>query len=324
MECHGSNAGTSTPERYRLRGPRTTGQHECVAQLALETLGDRKGVILAGVTNPSKALCKCLHARLVLLCGCMYGMRARMLTHAEQLYQLAIDTSKIDDPAAMGAAARVFTLLTSLPSLPFVDFSKFYGTQGYDEGRQADCVFTGSLQLQGTIDNAVARWPARDGTDAPALPWSNPTAEHVAASRALIERATADMRSELQEMVADGSIAQMGHAPKLRLRRILLLLSSVQSCITWVGPEDRVAAGAQDGPSGHADPSVDSINIVADSATQRGFRGCAASEECLEAALLVAQQADSGNTWALSVALAMIEVRAASWSCCQFHVRHDR
>jgi hypothetical protein len=269
----------------------------------------------AGTANPSKALCKCVHARLVLLSATLSGLRGYVAAHGEQLYSLAASVSQIADPMVIAAAVQgVFIMLPSLLSIPRVNFTELYSHSDVAEAESAAHAAAGgdgegqepSLGLPGTVNNAVARWVAKDGAGARRLPWAVPTPSDVAAARALLERAMRDMRAEIDAMIADGSIADAGHTPRLRLRRALNFISCVQTCLGHITPRDAARDDAID-LRDELDFAVDSIAVAA--MAQGGWEGCTLAHDAIEAALLVAAHADAGNTWALGMSVHILQVR---------------
>ena len=279
----------------------------CISALS----GSRASVLTylrvdAGQSNPSKALCKCLHARLLLLCGALHGQRTVTADLLDRIYNIVLLASQVADHMVIAAATQaLFTQLPNVLTTDRVDFTALYNLDGEAGSTGADHA---ALRVEGSVNGAVARWVARDGTNAPKMPWKCATPEGVALARGLVERCVRDMRAELDAMAADGSIADASHAPRLRLRRAVVLIDAASKCAKCSGPwgrRDPAAGGVQ----GDAEAEVDSISVSM--RAQAGWEGCTVEKDALEAALLVAAKSDAGNLWALAMAVHMLEVRHA-------------
>lgn len=160
--------------------------------------------------------------------------------------------------------------------------------------------------IPGSLDEAVAEWVPLHycGRAALRLPWTTPTRASTATARALAERGVSDAASEVRAMVADGSIADSGHAARRRLRRAQLLGYACVSAVLSVMPGVTLTAEAIERRGCDGDSSVALFDVTAP-----GWEGCTIAEQLLESALLVATHVDPVNVYALSLVMSAVEVR---------------
>lgn len=250
------------------------------------------------MTNPSKALLKVLHARLSLLAGVLYGLRSHITSYTDAIYDLVTAVSKVPDATIITASTHVLSIIPSLLGSDRPDLRALYS-------RRHDLPLT----LPGSVNNAVARWVARDMDGSPPIPWHCVTPEETAVARALLERGMRDMRAELDAMIADGSISESGHAARLRLRRVQSVLYAIQTSAP-IGLHDVQVDPDAAGLTGKADGDVDSINTPI--VPPPGWDGNTLTHDVMRASLDIIEHVDAGNTWSLSMAISSLEVCIAT------------
>ena len=207
--------------------------------------------------------------------------------HADAIYSMCT--------AAMGSHSRAisyaaFTTLCKLLSHLAVPCVRF-------EAVRADA-------MPGIPNKGVARWVPCSYKDAHPVPWQMPTAEGTALARSLAERAIAECTAEADAMIADGSIREVGHGPRKRLRRAQLLGYCAAGIVTDVAPPVSLKAGA---PEARAAGGPEALCIC--DVQLPGWEGFKGLEDALAATLRVAAHADPANVHCMGMVISTIDVR---------------
>jgi hypothetical protein len=245
---------------------------------------------VTGSQNPPGTECKRLASHLLLVNGVIYGLGAGCLSHSRSLIDLLLRVSRIEERSVVARAIEGLNSLVNSLSVNTIAPAAPLGQ---------------AVGVPGSLRGAVARWFARDMAGSQPLEWEVRSAEGCRAAEAVLEACLMDARSEITAMVADGSIRDPGHAVRLRLYRAQALLHVVAKHAGPFGAHAHVREDAV-GLLGPADEAVDSIAICADVVelgVGSGLRG-----EALQAALTVVENVDVENTWALQMAVPIIQV----------------
>jgi hypothetical protein len=250
----------------------------------------------AGSQNPSKTECKWLASHLFLLHGVIRGLGSSCAPHTTSINDLMLRVSHIEDHSVVSHAIEVLDALVISLATDSIARSAI-ATEQTAPGQ--------SKGVPGSLRGAVARWVARDMAGSLPLKWEMCSSEDRRTAEAILESCLRDAKAEISAMMADGSIRDPGHSIRLRLVRVQSLLFVVTKHAGPFGHKSHLKEGAA-GLLGSADENVDSIATCAD-IFQLGVDS-KLREEALQAALTVVEHVDPENTWALHVAVPIIQV----------------
>jgi hypothetical protein len=139
-----------------------------------------------------------------------------------------------------------------------------------------------------------------------------PTAAGTSTARALAERLVAEASAEVEAMIANGSIQEMGHAARRRLRRAQLLAYVSCTALTDVLRPLSLAPGVAEtkGSGGEGSLCICALHYP-------GWDGFTGVEQALNLALRIAHHANPANVLCMNMVIATIEVCSQlvdSWS----------
>jgi hypothetical protein len=175
--------------------------------------------------------------------------------------------------------------------------------------------------VPGSPNNSLAAWVTFAGA---AVPWRMPTAASTRMARTLAERLIAEASDEVEDMIAKGTIKEMGHAARRRVRRAQLLAYVTCTALTDVLRPLCLAPGVAEakGSGGPGSLCICALHFP-------GWEGFTGVEQALSLALRIAQHANPANVLCMNMVIATIEVcfhshsSAHHFGACGQDLAHD-